>query len=119
MEEKINQTKTLESGVNHSQPTAPQGFSLNEVQEEEEWAEIGMWLIKGVDAKEYARKGFPKEYHEELRQLDEKYDKRIEWIRKKIRSYEQKIKELENKRWSEIRELQRKYLREEGFILLG
>jgi len=117
LEKKENEKITFESGVKHSQTQAPQGFSLNEVQEE--MAEIGMWLIKGAGAKEYARKGFPEEYHSELEQIDEKYNKRIQWIRKRIRSYEHKIEELENKRWSEIRELQRKYLRKEGFILLG
>jgi hypothetical protein len=37
MSEKIAQTKiTLEGGVNHLQPNAPQGFSLNVEQKEDE-----------------------------------------------------------------------------------
>jgi hypothetical protein len=93
---------------------SPSGIST-----ELEYGEIGLWIFKGVGARDYVRRGFPPEYHKELHALDEKYDRQIDFLRKKIRNYERKIRELENRRWTEIRELQRKYLEREGFILLG
>jgi len=59
---KINQTKTLESGVNHSQPNAPLGFSLNVVQKEKEKLDkktatkvLKQILAFSIDYKEFAK----------------------------------------------------------------
>jgi len=113
---KVNQISVSE-GVNSLKVSSPP-FSLSE-REDFEWKHIGLWAIRGVGSTEYIRHGFPREYYNELKQLDEKFDKRIEWVRKNLKLHHSRIEEIENKRWIAIAELQKKYLKKEGFHLLG
>jgi len=56
MEEKINQTKTFEGGVNHLQPSAPSGFSLSRVQirknPQKELTRFLKWVDRAIKATE-------------------------------------------------------------------
>jgi hypothetical protein len=113
---KVNQISVSE-GVNSLNASSPQ-FSLSEREDDFEWKHIGLWAIRGVGSTRYVQQGFPKEYHKELSELDEKYNKKIEWVRKHIKSHS-RVEEIENKRWIAISELQKKYLKREGFHLLG
>jgi len=116
VKEKVNQISVSE-GVN-SLEASSRPFSLSEREDDFEWKFIGQWAIRGVGSTEYVMTGFPKEYHEELEKLDEKFSKRIEWARKHIKSHS-RVEEIENRRWIAIAELQKKYLKREGFHLLG
>jgi len=115
--EKENQISVSE-GVNSLKVASPP-FSLSEREDEDfKWKHIGLWAIRGVGSTKYIQQGFPREYHEELEKLDEKFNKRIEWARKRIKS-SYLIQKIDNERWIAIAELQKKYLKREGFHLLG
>jgi hypothetical protein len=117
MENKISKEVSVSEGVNSLKVSSPP-FSLSEREDDFEWKHIGLWAIRGVGSTEYVKRGFPKEYHEELEKLDEKFNKRIEWARKRIKS-SYLIQKIDNERWIAIAELQKKFLKREGFHLLG
>jgi len=118
MEKNENEIITLESGVIRSQPSAPSGFSLSRVQEEEkkEEAVIGFWYVCGKGARKYS---FPEEYFQKKKEIDEKYERKIERINQIIKKLEKGKENLEDQRYEELRELQAKYLEEAGFELWG
>jgi hypothetical protein len=112
--EKVNQVSVSE-GVNSLNASSPQ-FSLSEREEGEEFAVKGLWAFKGKNASKF---NFPPEYFRELEELDRRYDEKIEKINQVIRRLERGKKNLEEKRFEELKELQAKYLERAGFKLFG
>jgi len=76
---------------------------------------VGMCYVFDPENREKIR--FPPEYFEELKKIDEKYDVKIQRLQRQAKAIENEINKLLNRKWDEIRELQKKYLERMGLLV--